>query len=42
MDPKNRINDLIVISNRLVDVLERENVALSDRKYRHGFSVFRR
>jgi flagellar biosynthesis/type III secretory pathway chaperone len=33
MDPTNRINDLIVISNRLIDVLERENVALSDRKY---------
>lgn len=33
MDPTNRINDLIVISNRLVDVLERENEALSNRKY---------
>ena len=33
MDPTNRINDLIVISSRLVDVLKRENAALSNRKY---------
>ena len=33
MDPTNRINDLIVISNRLVDVLERENEALTERRY---------
>lgn len=33
MDPTNRINDLIVISNRLVEVLKRENEALSNRKY---------
>jgi len=33
MEPTNRINDLIVISNRLVDVLQRENEALSNRNY---------
>ena len=33
MDPTNRINDLIVITNRLVGLLERENDALSNRKY---------
>jgi len=33
MDPTNRVNDLIVITNRLVNLLERENDALSNRKY---------
>ena len=33
MDPTNRINDLIVISKRLVDVLEREKEALNNRNY---------
>ncbi len=33
MDPTNRVNDLIVITNRLADLLARENDALSNRKY---------
>ncbi len=33
MDPTNRVNDLIVITNRLVNLLERENDALTNRKY---------
>ncbi len=33
MDPTNHVNDLIVITNRLVNLLERENDALSNRKY---------
>ena len=33
MDPTNRVNDLIVITNRLADLLERENDALGNRKY---------
>ncbi len=33
MDPTNRVNDLIVITNRLADLLARENDALGNRKY---------
>lgn len=33
MDPTNRVNDLIVITNRLADLLGRENEALNNRKY---------
>jgi hypothetical protein len=33
MDPTNRVNDLIVITNRLADLLVRENEALTSRKY---------
>ncbi len=33
MDPTNRVNDLIVITNRLADLLARENEALVNRKY---------
>ncbi|MBC8337881.1 MAG: flagellar export chaperone FlgN [Rhodospirillales bacterium] len=33
MDPTNRVNDLIVITKRLTGLLERENDALSNRKY---------
>ena len=33
MDPTNRVNDLIVITNRLADLLTRENDALGNRKY---------
>ncbi|MCZ6603560.1 MAG: hypothetical protein O7A03_00275 [Alphaproteobacteria bacterium] len=33
MDPTNRVNDLIVITNRLADLLARENDALNNRKY---------
>jgi len=33
MDPTNRVNDLIVITNRLADLLARENEALNNRKY---------
>ena len=32
MDPNNRLNDLIVITDRLVDLLERENDALKNHK----------
>jgi len=31
MDPKNRVNDLIVITNRLADLLLRENDALRNK-----------
>ncbi len=37
MDPTNRVNDLIVITNRLADLLKRENEALGNRKY-SGFN----
>ncbi len=33
MDPTNRVNDLIVLTNRLADLLARENEALGNRKY---------
>lgn len=33
MDPTNRVNDLIVITNRLGDLLARENDALVNRRY---------
>ncbi len=33
MDPTNRVNDLIVITKRLADLLARENDALVNRKY---------
>ncbi len=33
MDPTNRVNDLIVLTNRLADLLAREKDALSNRKY---------
>lgn len=33
MDPTNRVNDLIVITNRLAALLARENDALVNRKY---------
>ncbi|MGH6660809.1 MAG: flagellar export chaperone FlgN [Rhodospirillales bacterium] len=32
MDPTNRVNDLIVITGRLADLLERENDALRNRR----------
>ncbi len=32
MDPTKRVNDLIVITGRLADLLERENVALREKK----------
>ncbi len=32
MDPTNRVNDLIVITGRLADLLERENVALREKQ----------
>jgi len=32
MDPTNRVNDLIVITTRLADLLERENQLLRDKK----------
>ena len=32
MDPTKRVNDLIVITGRLADLLERENLALRNRK----------
>ena len=32
MDPNNRLNDLIVITDRLVDLVERENDALKNHK----------
>ena len=33
MDPTSRVNDLIVITDRLAKLLERENDALGNRKY---------
>ena len=33
MDPTNRVNDLIVITNRLAALLGRENEALNNQKY---------
>ncbi len=32
MDPTNRVNDLIVITTRLADLLERENQSLEDKQ----------
>ena len=32
MEPTNRVNDLIVITTRLADLLERENQSLRDKK----------
>lgn len=32
MDPTKRVNDLIVITDRLADLLERENAALREKK----------
>lgn len=32
MDPTNRVNDLIVITGRLADLLERENAALREKR----------
>ncbi len=32
MDPTKRVNDLIVITSRLADLLERENVALREKQ----------
>ena len=32
MDPTKRVNDLIVITGRLADLLERENVALREKQ----------
>ena len=32
MDPTKRVNDLIVITDRLASLLERENAALRDRR----------
>lgn len=40
MEPTNRVNDLIVITNRLAELLERENDALRNNQHKELSEIF--